>query len=195
MAAGDVGQAAIQLCKIVPQVLTFGTASASKHALLKRAGYDHLIDYHTQDYAKVVRELTHGRGVDFVLDPLGGPDWRKGYELLARGGTLFCFGWANMVAGERRNPLRIAAQFLRMQRYSPLQLMDANRCVAGVNLGHLWDERDMLEAHCLALLRLYQEGKIKPHIDSVFPLSQAAEAHRRIQARENVGKIVFDCTR
>ena len=195
MAAGGVGLAAIQLCKLVPGVVTYGTASASKHALLKQAGYDHPIDYHTQDYEQVVRELTNGRGVDFVLDALGGPDWHKGYRLLANGGTLFCFGWANMVGGERRNPLHVARQFLRMKRYSPLQLMDTNRAVAGVNLGHLWDERDMLETHCTTLLRLYQEGKVKPRIDRVFPLSQGPAAHRYIQDRKNVGKVIFDCTR
>jgi len=195
MASGGVGLAAIQLCKLVPGVVVFGTASASKHALLAQSGYDHLIDYRTQDYAQVVRKLTNGRGVDFVLDPLGGPDWAKGYGLLAKGGTLFCFGWANMVDGERRNPLRVASQFLRMKRYSPLDLMDKNRAVAGVNLGHLWDQRDMLESHCNELLRLYQTGKVKPHIDSVFPLSKGADAHRRIQERKNIGKVVFDCTR
>jgi synaptic vesicle membrane protein VAT-1 len=194
MAAGGVGLAAIQMCKVVPGVVTFGTASASKHALLKEAGYDHPIDYHSQDYAAVVRQLTGGRGVDFVLDALGGPDWHKGYNLLANGGTLFCFGWANMVGGERRNPLRMVSQFLRMPRYAPMQLMDANRSVAGVNLGHLWDEREMIARHFETLLRWYGEGKLKPRIDSVFPLADGAAAHRRIQERKNIGKVLFDCT-
>ena len=83
MAAGGVGLAALQLCRTVPDVVVFGTASASKHAFLREQGYDHTIDYHSTDYATEVKRITGGAGVDIVLDPLGGSDWKKGYDLLA----------------------------------------------------------------------------------------------------------------
>jgi NADPH:quinone reductase-like Zn-dependent oxidoreductase len=195
MAAGGVGRAAIELCRLVQGVEIFGTASAAKHPALLQWGVDHPIDYRSTDYVEVVKQLTAGRGVDLVLDPLGGQDTAKSYALLANVGHLVCFGWANMVSGTRRNYLRVAAQLARMKRFSPISLMDHNRTVSGVNLGHLWGEVDLLARHMRRLLELFEEGRIAPHVDRVFPLSGGAAAHRYMQERKNVGKILFDCTR
>ncbi|MGA9524183.1 MAG: medium chain dehydrogenase/reductase family protein [Myxococcaceae bacterium] len=194
-AAGGVGQAVIQLSKQVEDVELFGTASASKHAFLREAGVHHPIDYRSVDYAEEVRRLTQGRGVDLVLDALGGPDWSKGYDLLAPAGQLICFGWANMVQSETRNVFRVVNQLVRQRRFAPMGLMEANRTVSGVNMGRMWSEAALLHRHLDRLLELYENGRIKPHVDKVFALSQAADAHRYMQERRNVGKIVFDCTR
>lgn len=193
MAAGGVGLAAIQLCRTVKDVELFGTASASKHELLRQAGVHHCIDYRTQDYAAEVLRLTDGLGVHRVLDALGGPDWARGYSLLRKGGHLVCFGWANMVQGEKRSLVRVASQFVQLKRYSPMDLMDKNRGVSGVNLGHLWDEVELLGHHLDRLLEMYQQGHVKPHVDRVFPLAEAAQAHAHVQARKNVGKVLFAC--
>ncbi|HZA52441.1 MAG TPA: medium chain dehydrogenase/reductase family protein [Myxococcaceae bacterium] len=195
MAAGGVGRAAIELCRLVEGVEIFGTASAAKHPTLREWGVHHPIDYRATDYVEVVKRLTSGRGVDLVLDPLGGPDTAKNYELLASVGHLVCFGWANMVSGTRRNYLRLAAQLARVKRFTPLSLMDHNRTVSGVNIGHLWGEIDLLRGHMRRLLELFEQGRIAPHVDRVFPLSSGADAHRYMQERRNVGKILFDCTR
>jgi NADPH:quinone reductase-like Zn-dependent oxidoreductase len=194
MAAGGVGLAAIELCKTVPGIEIFGTASAGKHAMLREAGVQHPIDYRTQDYVEEVRRATNGRGVDLVLDALGGKDWEKGYSILAPAGQLIIFGWANMISGTKRSIPTVLGQLLAMPRFSPMKLMPDNRGVAGVNLGHLWTEPDMMGEELDALLALFREGKIHPHVDRVFPLSQAAEAHRYIQDRKNVGKVLLDCT-
>lgn len=194
-AGGGVGLAAIQLLKQVSGVETFGTASASKHALLKEAGYTHLIDYRTQDYAQEIRKLTGGRGVTLILDALGGADWKKGYRLLSPGGHLITFGFANLVKGERMSVLRTLRQLAGVEKYSPMKLMDHNKTVSGVNLGHLWNEREVMSGEMRELLRLLDAGQIVPRVDRVFPLSQAAEAHRFMQERRNVGKVLFDCTK
>lgn len=191
MAAGGVGLAVLQLCKAVEGVVIFGTASASKHDVLRAEGCTHPIDYHTVDYAEEIRRLTGGKGVDLVLDALGGKDWKKGYELLRPAGRLIVFGFANMATGERRNYLTLAKQVLSVPIFTPLGLMEKNRAVAGVNIGHLWDEMDMLKEEMVAIISLYKEGRIKPHIDKVYPFADAAEAHRRIQSRKNVGKVVL----
>jgi NADPH:quinone reductase-like Zn-dependent oxidoreductase len=193
MAAGGVGLAAIELCRTVKDVEIFGTASAGKHDFLKKMGVHHCIDYRTQDYVAEVNRLTGGKGVHRVLDALGGPDWQKGYSLLRPAGHLLCFGWANMVGGEKRNVLRVASQFLTLRSYSPMQLMDTNRSVSGVNLGHLWGEVELLSHHLETLLALYRAGQVKPHVDRVFPLEKAGEAHAHVQARKNVGKVLFSC--
>ena len=81
-AAGGVGIAVLQLCRTVEGIVTFGTASASKHEVIRANGCTHPIDYHTTDYFTDIMRLTNGKGVDVVLDALGGNDWRKGYKLL-----------------------------------------------------------------------------------------------------------------
>jgi NADPH:quinone reductase-like Zn-dependent oxidoreductase len=175
----------------VPGTVVFGTASASKHDFLKSQGIDHAIDYRTADYAQEVRRLTKDEGVDLVLDPLGGDDWKKGYELLRSTGMLVAYGFANMSAGEKRNLFRVATNYFKVPKFSPMSLMDQNRAVAGVNMGHLWKEVDLLSGELRALLALYREGKIKPTVDKVFKFEEAAAAHRRMHERKNVGKIIL----
>ncbi len=193
MAAGGVGLSAIQLCQTVPGVEVFGCASAGKHPFLKTLGVHHCIDSKAQDYAVEVSRLTKNAGVHRVLDALGGRDWTKGYALLCKSGHLLCFGWANMVSGSKRNVFHVVREFLSLKRHSPLDLMDKNRSISGINLGHLWDETELLSSHLKAILEFYQKGQIKPQVDKVFPLSQGPAAHEYIQARKNIGKVLFDC--
>ena len=191
MAAGGVGLAALQLCRTVPDVETFGTSSASKHDVLRSEGCDHPIDYRSLDYEDEVRKLTGGKGVDVVLDPLGGNDWKKGYRLLRPAGRLVMYGFANLASGEKRSYLNAAAQLARMPLFTPIGLMNANKAVAGVNIGHRWSEMEILSEEMAALVDLYRRGAVRPRIDQVFRFEQAADAHRRIQSRRNVGKIVL----
>jgi synaptic vesicle membrane protein VAT-1 len=191
MAAGGVGTAALQLCRTVDGVETFGTASAGKHDALREEGCDHPIDYRSTDYGERVRELTAGEGVDVVLDPLGGADWRKGTALLRPVGRLVAYGFANMTGGEKRSLVRVVRQGLRIPRYSPLRLMDRNLSVSGVNIGHLWRQADMIREELAAVLELWQRGAVRPRIDRVFPFSEVGAAHRRITSRANVGKVIL----
>src|SRR5262249_17407919 len=136
---------------------------------------------HTTDYAEEIRKLTAGKGVDIVLDALGGKDWKKGYDLLRPAGRLIAFGFANMASGGKRNIFRVARQAISVPLFTPMSLMDKNRSIAGVNIGHLWDELDMLREEADALVDLYEKGQIRPHVGHVFPFDRAAEAHRVIQ--------------
>jgi NADPH:quinone reductase-like Zn-dependent oxidoreductase len=189
MAGGGVGLAAMQLCRTVAHVTTFGTASEGKHAALREHGCDHPIDY--KDYVRRVREITGGKGVDLVLDPRGGDDWRKGYDLLRPAGMLVAFGFANMAAGRTRNLVNVVRNYLAVPKFSPMSLMGHNRAVAGVNVGHLWNEIPMLAAEVHEVLGLFSAGKIKPVIDSTFKFDDARAAHERMHDRKNVGKIVL----
>lgn len=194
MAAGGVGMAVLDLCRQVKDVEVFGTASTVKHDLLRKVGVAHPIDPRTTDVETYVRAQTHGRGVELVLDAVGGPSWAMGYRLLAPAGQLIAFGWSAMVAGQKRSVWTVARQFLGLRRYSPMQLMNDNRTVSGVNMGHLWGERQLLRSHLAHLLDRFEQGQLSPHIDRVFPLSQGAAAHRYVHERRNVGKVLFDCT-
>ena len=193
MAAGGVGLAAIALARAVGGVTIFGTASAPKHPVLREAGVEHPIDYRTQDYVAEVKRLTGGRGVDLVLDALGGPEWARNTSVLAPVGQLICFGWANATTGESRNLLKVVGGLATMKRWNALDLMSRNIGVSGVNVGHLWGEAERMRATLDALMALWREGKVRSHIDRVFPLAEGAAAHRRMHERKNVGKILFDC--
>ena len=191
MAAGGVGIACLQLCRTVAGVEVFGTASAAKHAAIREEGCTHPIDYRNADYAAEIRRLTGGEGVDVILDPLGGKDWRKGLKLLRPGGRLIAFGFANLASGERRRPARVAAQMAGIPLLTPLQLMNQNRTVSGVNLGRLWNQTALLRAELQAVLALWEAGTVRPHIDRSYPFTEAAEAHRRLLRRQNTGKILL----
>jgi NADPH:quinone reductase-like Zn-dependent oxidoreductase len=187
-AAGGVGMAAIQLCRIAGAEV-IGTASASKHAALRDAGVAHAIDYRTQDFEQEVKRITGGRGVDIVLDATGA--FGKSYRTLAPLGRLVCFGLSGAATG--RVPSRLAARgrIGRLPGLQPNKLMNDNKAVIGVNLGHLWDRIELLRGEMLGLLADYDAGRIAPVVGKTFPLVQAAAAHRFIQERQNVGKVLL----
>ena len=189
-AAGGVGLAAVQLCRIYGAEI-IGTASASKHAALRAAGVAHTIDYRTQDFVAETRRCTGGRGVDVILDPIGGENLRKSYQALAPLGRLVAFGVSSMAPATSRRLLPALWQLARMPRFGFVRLMNDNHGVLGFNLGHLWGEMDRLRAYLVKILDYYREGQVRPTVAKTFPLSDAAAAHAFIQGRENIGKVVL----
>jgi NADPH:quinone reductase-like Zn-dependent oxidoreductase len=191
-AAGGVGLASIDLCRIYGAEV-IGTASASKHAMLRERGVTHLIDYNTQDYEPEVKRLTSGRGVHIVLDAMGGEHWKKGYRSLAPTGRLVMFGLSNAATGKTRSRWSFVKTLLRTPLFSfpPPRLINDNKALLGVNLGHMWDETELLQTWLLQLLAWYREGKIHPTVGARFPLAEAAAAHHYIQDRKNIGKVVL----
>lgn len=191
-AAGGVGLAALQLCKHAGAV-TIGTASASKHDYLRAAGLDHAIDYHTQDFAEEVRRLTDGRGVDIALDAQGGDSLKRSLRALAPTGRLFAFGAASLSPDGTRDLLSMVKGVLQMPMIDlfPFNLMNDNRGIFGVNMGHLWDESKILLGQLTQLLALYEQGAILPTVDSTFAFDDAASAHQRIHDRKNIGKVLL----
>jgi NADPH:quinone reductase-like Zn-dependent oxidoreductase len=191
-AAGGVGLAAIDLCAIHGAEV-FGTSSASKHALLRERGVRHTIDYLHQDYEAEVKRLTGGRGVHIVLDAMGGQHWKKGYRCLAPTGRLVMFGLSNAVTGKSRSLLSLVKTLLRTPLFSfpPPKLINDNKALIGVNLGHLWSESEMLLGWLQRILDWYRDGKVRPTVGARFPFTEAAAAHHYIQDRKNIGKVVL----
>jgi NADPH:quinone reductase-like Zn-dependent oxidoreductase len=187
-AAGGVGMAAIQLCRLAGAEV-IGTASASKHAILRDAGVAHAIDYRTRDFETEVLRVTGGRGVDIALDATGA--FRKSYRCLAPLGRLVCFGLSAASAGMKPNRLAALSRVARLPWFHPIALMNANKAVIGVNLGHLWDRIDLLRREMLGVLADCEQGRLRPVVGKTFPLEQASAAHRYIQERQNVGKVVL----
>jgi NADPH:quinone reductase-like Zn-dependent oxidoreductase len=93
--------------------------------------------------------------------------------------------------GGRWLPMLRAVAGVPWLRLTPLALMNANRGVFGVNLGHLWGERAMLRRWLDDILRWQAEGKIDPVVDRSFTFAEAAAAHAHIEARRNIGKVLL----
>jgi NADPH:quinone reductase-like Zn-dependent oxidoreductase len=78
-----------------------------------------------------------------------------------------------------------------MPFFHPIALMNANKAVFGVNLGHLWHEPGLIAGWMETLLKGVAEGWVRPHVDKRFPLVQVGEAHTYLEARKNTGKVVL----
>lgn len=189
-AAGGVGTAAIDICKIFGGE-TYGTASPEKHDYLLSRGLQHPIDYRNFDYERVVMDLTGSRGVDIVLDALGGVHWPKNYRLLLPTGRLVHYGLASMAPGKVRSLLRYWRGLIMVPFYTPFRLMQDNRAVIGVNLNHLWEHAQLQRPWMAQIINWYDEALFRPHIDKVFPFTEAAVAHHYVQDRKNRGKVLL----
>lgn len=188
-AGGGLGIAATQLARL-RRATVIGTASAPKHDALRSFGVDYPIDYRHADVEAEVRKLTKGRGVDVILDPIGGKSFGASYRMLAPLGRLVMLG-VSSVSGERRHMWRVLRGWWDMKSFSPLSLINRNRGVFGLNIGHLWEEGRRLQPLMELLLSELSAGRLEPIVARTFPLERAADAHRFIQNRSNIGKVVL----
>jgi len=188
--AGGVGTAAVQICRHFGAEV-IGTASDAKHARLSEMGVAHCIDYRSQDFETEVERLTDGRGVDIALDAVGGESFNKSYRSLASLGRLFVFGVSSFAPGKRRSVVAAVRGMLQMPSFKPIALMNRNRGVFGVNLGHLWDRGPELRAMLEEMLELFADGRFVAVVDRKFSFDEAGAAHRYIQDRKNFGKVLL----
>jgi NADPH:quinone reductase-like Zn-dependent oxidoreductase len=188
-AAGGVGLAAIQIAK-TRECTIFGSASVSKHAFLKEQGCQHVLDS-SRDFAEQARAIVGDRGVDLILDPVGGKSWTRAYELLAPCGRLVAFGLSAAAAGNTRSWLTAAASVLSVKSWSPMQLMSDNKTVSGTNMAHLFSHPDLVEPQLAELMRMYERGELEPHVDRTFSFAEAAAAHQYIHDRKARGKVLL----
>jgi NADPH:quinone reductase-like Zn-dependent oxidoreductase len=189
-AGGGVGTAAIQLANRAGATV-YGTASAWKHDRLRELGAHELIDYRSHDWVRELLRRTNGAGVHAILDPIGGKNLRKDLRVLAPLGRLVSFGLTAPVRNGRKSMLGAAMALLRMPRPHLLSMISNNWSMAGLNLAHLWSEIDRLRAVGDAVLHAYAEGHVKPVIAAEVGFSDAGQAHRMMQERKNIGKIVL----
>jgi NADPH:quinone reductase-like Zn-dependent oxidoreductase len=189
-AAGGVGQAALQICKWRGATV-IGTASASKHDRLREAGIDHCVDYRTQDFEAEVMRITKDLGVDIVLDAVGGESFAKSYRCLRHLGRLFMFGASSFVPDEKRRLIPVLRGLLKTPKFKPLDMLDKNRGVFGINLGHLWHETERSRAVFEKVMAKVGDGTLVPVIDREFGFHEAAQAHAYMQERKNFGKVLL----
>jgi NADPH:quinone reductase-like Zn-dependent oxidoreductase len=183
-AAGGVGIAGTQIAKRHGAEV-WGTASAGKHDAIRGFGVDHPVDYQRPGWEREVPKL------DVVMDAIGGPSFRRSYGLLRAGGRLVCFGASGVVAGERRNLIAAARTALRMPRFNLIKQMSQSKSVIGLNVLSLWDELESAARWTGPLREMLADGTIRPVVAEIFAFERAADAHRFITERRNVGKVVL----
>ena len=183
-AAGGVGIAATQIAKHRGAEV-WGSASPGKHDAIRGFGVDHAVDYTQDGWEKGLPPM------DVVMDALGGKSFRRSYDMLRAGGRLIAFGAAGVVDGEKRNLVAAGKTALTMPRFNLIKQMSASKAVIGLNMLTIWDELGSLESFMGAIEELLAEGALEPVVAKAFPFDQAAEAHRYIGERRNVGKVVL----
>lgn len=190
-AAGGVGQAALQIARWRGVEEIFGTASPGKHERLRKLGVRHCIDYRSKDFEVEVRRITSGKGVHLIIDAVGGHSFSKSYRSLASLGRLCLFGASSVAPGTKRSIVTALRGLMAMPKFKPIDLMNENRGVFGVNMGHLWDEAALLQSMLVDIVNLVEKGTFAPVVDKTFPFSEAAAAHQYIQDRKNFGKVLL----
>lgn len=178
-AAGGVGTIAVQLAKVFGASTVVATAgSTDKRKLAMELGADVAIDYTTPEWPEAVLAATGGRGVDIILDAVGGPIGEQGLTCLAAYGTLVVYGVSSS----------------RLASFSGSQLMHKNQSVTGYWLGSRLGSGggDAPTTRIVPeLLTLASGGRLRAVVRHAFSLEQAAEAHRAVSARRTVGKVVL----
>ncbi len=175
-ASGGVGLAAIQLGKAMGARVIAAASTKEKLDVCAANGADELINYSSEDLRARVKEITQGAGVDVIYDPVGGPLSEKALRDMSWGGRFLVVGFA---VGEIPKV--------------PLNLALLKGCsIVGVFWGDFTRREPALnDANNQELMRLFEAGKISPHIHKVYPLAKASEALNELLDKKVSGKVVL----
>jgi NADPH:quinone reductase-like Zn-dependent oxidoreductase len=166
-AGGGVGTACVQIAKLTGARVFAVAGTGEKLEKLKELGADELINYTEADFGKEAWRLTNKRGVDVVVDSIGEATWEKSLRALAKDGRLVTFG----ATSGPMPPTNVPLVFWRQLR------------IIGTTMGNRNEFFDVM--------KLIWDRKLQPIVDRVFPLSEAAEAQRLMEARQHFGKLVL----
>ena len=175
---GGVTTAAMQLCKVLtPRARVIVTASTAKVARVAALGADFVIDYTQRDFAEAVLEYTENRGVDVILDHIGGPYLVPNLKALAIGGRLAVIA----VMGGRHAELDLGR--VLVQRLTIIGSVLRPRPVA--------EKTALIADFARVVMPHFASGAIAPIIHRVYPIEEVAEAHRTMEASQSFGKLVL----
>ncbi|WP_413299608.1 NADPH:quinone oxidoreductase family protein [Bacillus sp. 1P10SD] len=176
-AAGGVGTLAVQLAKIMGAGKVIATASSSeKLNLVSSLGADVVINYTEENWHEQVLSSTGGKGVDLVLEMVGGDIFKKSLKSLAINGRLVIYGRAG---GQET-------------KFDPAILMQRNVSVIGFWLIHILNNTELYKESVKELLNHVREGNLKLIIGEIMPLDEAEKAHELIEGRKTIGKLVLN---
>lgn len=174
-AAGGVGLLLVQWLKHLGATVIGTVSTEEKGAIAREAGADHVIFYNTQDFVAESKKITSDEGVDYIIDGVGKSTFTKDLEAARTGGHICIFGMSSGPA----EPLH------------PNALQVKSLTVSGGNLFNSIHSGEDLHRCARDVLQGIREGWLKLRIDHVFPLQQASEAHRVLEGRKTMGKVIL----
>jgi NADPH:quinone reductase-like Zn-dependent oxidoreductase len=166
-AGSGIGSQAIQLAKFLGATVLATAGDFKKVSRAKKIGADEVILYKTEDFADKARKLTNNRGVDVIFEHIGPETWPQNLACLARGGRMVTCGATSGPKAE------VEIRYLYSKQLS----------ILGSYMGS--------RAELMAVLDLIERGVLQPVIDQVFGLKEAEDAQRRMESRQNFGKIIL----
>jgi NADPH2:quinone reductase len=174
--AGGVGTAAVQIGHLLG-IDMYGTSSSNeKLAHVKELGLQHGVNYKQHDYEEIVKNLTHGEGVDAVFEMLGGEHTAKSLRCLRDFGRVIQYGTATGKAPQ----IDLRAMYAK------------SASVQGLWLTYLSQKAEIMEPAWQQLSAWIAQGKLTPQVGQVFPLGRAIEAYKFLQDGRNYGKVVLN---
>jgi len=175
--SSGIGTTAIQLARAFGSRVFATAGSAEKCAACERLGAERAIDYRAEDFVAIVRQLTGDRGVDVVLDMVGGEYFARNIEALATDGRLVEIATLQGVKAE------LNIQTIMQRRLTITGSTLRARPVA--------DKGAIARALRIRVWPLVEAGAVKPVVHATFPLREAAEAHRVMESSAHIGKLVL----
>jgi NADPH:quinone reductase-like Zn-dependent oxidoreductase len=140
--------------------------------------------------------ITGGEGVDVAIDAVGPSSFRKSYRTLRQGGRLVMYGASEIQTGETRDLRAVIKGLARMPAatmpwWKSMGMMSENKGIFGLNMLSWWDREKSLDRALEPLREGLEKGELVPVVSESFPFDRAADAHRFISERRNVGKVVL----
>ena len=186
---GGVGTAALQLCKWAGVEKVWSTASSAKAEIIQSYGAT-AIDRHNEDFVDLIKKATEGKGVDHILDPIGGDHLKRSLSVLAHGGKLYTYGMSSAAPSSKRSLLKAFSAFRKRPRFDPMKMMSRNQGVFGVHMG-TWPDEIVMTEQMERIVNGIKQGVLDPIIDSVFDARDVAKAHQHIHDGKNIGKVLL----
>jgi NADPH:quinone reductase len=175
--SSGIGTMAIQLAKAFGAKVIVTVGSQDKADACTKLGADHAINYKTQDFVAEVKTMTGGKGCDVILDMVGGDYVERNYDAAAVDGRIVQIA----LLGGAKATITIAKLMVKRLNHTGSTLRPRSNA----------DKAAMVAAIEAKVMPLVREGRVKPLMDSSFPLEKAADAHRRMETSEHIGKIVL----
>ena len=176
--SSGIGTLAIQLAKALGSRVIVTVGSRDKADACLKLGADHAINYKTEDFVEATKTATAGVGADVILDMVGGDYIDRNYDAAAVEGRIVQIAF---LSGTPKATANFAKLMVKRLHHTGSTLRPRSNADKAAMVA-------TIEAKVMPLLR---EGRIKPPMDSTFPLEKAADAHRRMETSEHIGKIVL----
>jgi NADPH:quinone reductase len=175
--SSGIGTMAIQLAKAFGAKAIVTVGSTEKADACLKLGADHAINYKTQDFVAEVKTITGGKGVELILDMVGGEYVDRNYDAAAVDGRIVQIA----LLGGGKATINVGKIMVKRLQHTGSTLRPRSNA----------DKAAMVAAIEAKVMPLIRDGRIKPLMDSSFPLEKAADAHRRMETSEHIGKIVL----